>query len=185
MFEKILRYGYLGVTTLTFILGGVLAVWAAFPVTALAVIYGIVLFFSAVVRLLNGVRPKLQHMTERFDIALGAFHLFLAYLLIAHTPVMASIFPVLLGFNLLIGGILKMQAGFDTKAQGAKLAGWLPSVALAILVLVYGVVIIVVQASFRANLLMGVGLMLEGLIHFIDLFWAQKFPPMGKEEVAA
>lgn len=171
--DKIARYSFLGMAALMIILGAVALLWPAMPLDALSILFGVLMLISAIVRIVNGIKPRVQHLSNRYDIGHGVFQLFVAYLLIGHSAVMAGILSVIAGFVLLMSGIMKMQAGYEMRIQGGK--KWIFFLLLAIVNMVFGVILVV--SPYGAELIgayIGAGLILEGIENLVDVLWGMR-----------
>lgn len=165
------------------LMGVLLILFPKISVSAVGIAAGIMMIAFGVVKLIGYFSKDLYQLAFQFDLAFGVLLMVLGTVILL-SPDRALIFVcMVLGIAVLTDGLFKLQSSLDAKRFGLKLWGLL--LALAICAGVIGTLLVLHPGQSAEDLmvLMGVGLLFEGVLNLYFALYAVKILRKGQTEV--
>lgn len=168
------RISYIAMSAAFCAVGVLLMVFPGVSVSVVGVAAGIMLIAFGLVKLMGYFSRDLYQLAFQFDLAFGVLLMVLgAVILISPDRALASLCTVL-GIAILADGLFKLQSSLDARRFG--LSVWGALLALAVCAGVIGTFLLLHPSkSARVMMvLMGVGLLFEGLLNLYFALFAVK-----------
>ena len=176
------KVGYLVISAALCILGVLLIVYPTISAKALCYILGGVLTVYGIIKMVGYFSKDLYRLAFQYDLASGALITALGVIMLAIPDGVISVTHTV-GILILADGLFKIQIAIDAKRFGVS--RWWLIAAAAILTGVVGLLLILhpFAGAAAAMILMGVGLLAEGILNLSVVLCAVKIVRHQKPDV--
>lgn len=177
------KVGYLVISAALCILGVLLIVYPTISAKALCYILGGVLTVYGIIKMVGYFSKDLYRLAFQYDLASGALITALGVIMLAIPDGVISVTHTVIGILILADGLFKIQIAIDAKRFGVS--RWWLIAAAAILTGVVGLLLILhpFAGAAAAMILMGVGLLTEGILNLSVVLCAVKIVRHQKPDV--
>lgn len=162
------------------LLGAVLILFPELSVSVVGIAAGILLIAFGLVKLLGYFSKDLYQLAFQFDLAFGVLLIVLGAVILISPDRALAFLCIIMGIAILTDGLFKLQSSLDARRFGLKVWGWL--LALAICAGVIGTMLLLRpgQSAQILMILLGVGMLFEGVLNLYFALYAVKV--MRKEQ---
>lgn len=177
------RGSYIAMSAAFCALGVLLIVFPGASVSAVGIAAGVMLIAFGLVKLMGYFSKDLYQLAFQFDLAFGVLLMVLGGVILV-SPDRALVFLcTILGIAILADGLFKLQSSLDARRFG--LSVWGALLALAVCAGVIGIFLLLhpSQSARAMMVLMGVGLLFEGLLNLYFALFAVKLRRENQPEV--
>lgn len=177
------KVGYLVISAALCILGVLLIAYPAISAKALCYILGGVLAVYGIIKMVGYFSKDLYRLAFQYDLASGALITALGVIMLVIPDGVISVTHTVIGILILADGLFKIQIAIDAKRFGVS--RWWLIAAAAILTGVVGLLLILhpFAGAAAAMILMGVGLLAEGILNLSVVLCAVKIVRHQKPDV--
>lgn len=177
------KVGYLVISAALCILGVLLIVYPTISAKALCCILGGVLTVYGIIKMVGYFSKDLYRLAFQYDLASGALITVLGVIMLVIPDGVISVTHTVIGILILADGLFKIQIAIDAKRFGVS--RWWLIAAAAILTGVVGLLLILhpFAGAAAAMILMGVGLLAEGILNLSVVLCAVKIVRHQKPDV--
>lgn len=160
------KAGYLAVSAALCVLGVVLILFPGISAKALCYILGGVMAVYGIVKMVGYFSRDLYRLAFQYDLASGALITALGIIMLLIPDGVISVTHTVIGILILAEGLFKIQIAIDAKRFGVR--KWWLITACAILTGILGLLLILhpFAGAQAAVILLGVGLLAEGILSF-------------------
>lgn len=177
------KVGYLVISAALCILGVLLIVYPTISAKVLCYILGGVLTVYGIIKMVGYFSKDLYRLAFQYDLASGALITALGVIMLVIPDGVISVTHTVIGILILADGLFKIQIAIDAKRFGVS--RWWLIAAAAILTGVVGLLLILhpFAGAAAAMILMGVGLLAEGILNLSVVLCAVKIVRHQKPDV--
>ena len=177
------KVGYLVISAALCILGVLLIVYPTISAKVLCYILGGVLTVYGIIKMVGYFSKDLYRLAFQYDLASGALIMALGVIMLVFPDGVISVTHTVIGILILADGLFKIQIAIDAKRFGVS--RWWLIAAAAILTGVVGLLLILhpFAGAAAAMILMGVGLLTEGILNLSVVLCAVKIVRHQKPDV--
>ena len=177
------KVGYLVISAALCILGVLLIVYPTISAKALCCILGGVLTVYGIIKMVGYFSKDLYRLAFQYDLASGALITVLGVIMLVIPDAGLSVTHTVIGILFLADLLFKIQIAIDAKRFGVS--RWWLIAAAAILTGVVGLLLILhpFAGAAAAMILMGVGLLAEGILNLSVVLCAVKIVRHQKPDV--
>lgn len=177
------KVGYLVISAALCILGVLLIVYPTISAKVLCYILGGVLTVYGIIKMVGYFSKDLYRLAFQYDLASGALITALGVIMLVIPDGVISVTHTVIGILVLADGLFKIQIAIDAKRFGVS--RWWLIAAAAILTGVVGLLLILhpFAGAAAAMILMGVGLLAEGILNLSVVLCAVKIVRHQKPDV--
>ena len=177
------KVGYLVISAALCILGVLLIVYPTISAKVLCYILGGVLTVYGIIKMVGYFSKDLYRLAFQYDLASGALITALGVIMLVFPDGVISVTHTVIGILILADGLFKIQIAIDAKRFGVS--RWWLIAAAAILTGVVGLLLILhpFAGAAAAMILMGVGLLTEGILNLSVVLCAVKIVRHQKPDV--
>ena len=177
------KVGYLVISAALCILGVLLIVYPTISAKVLCYILGGVLTVYGIIKMVGYFSKDLYRLAFQYDLASGALITALGVIMLVIPDGVISVTHTVIGILILADGLFKIQIAIDAKRFGVS--RWWLIAAAAILTGVIGLLLILhpFAGAAAAMILMGVGLLAEGILNLSVVLCAVKIVRHQKPDV--
>ncbi len=177
------KVGYLVISAALCILGVLLIVYPTISAKVLCYILGGVLTVYGIIKMVGYFSKDLYRLAFQYDLASGALITALGVIMLVIPDGVISVTHTVIGILILADGLFKIQIAIDAKRFGVS--RWWLIAAAAILTGVVGLLLILhpFAGAAAAMILMGVGLLTEGILNLSVVLCAVKIVRHQKPDV--
>lgn len=168
------KTGYLVVSAALCVLGVLLMVFPEISAKALCYILGGVLAVYGIIKMVGYFSRDLYRLAFQYDLASGALITALGVIMLLVPDGVISVTHTVIGILILADGLFKIQIAIDAKRFGVQ--KWWLITAFAILTGISGLLLILhpFAGAEAAVILLGAGLLTEGILSFSVILCAVK-----------
>ena len=177
------KVGYLVISAALCILGVLLIVYPTISAKVLCYILGGVLTVYGIIKMVGYFSKDLYRLAFQYDLASGALITALGVIMLVIPDGVISVTHTVIGILIFADGLFKIQIAIDAKRFGVS--RWWLIAAAAILTGVVGLLLILhpFAGAAAAMILMGVGLLAEGILNLSVVLCAVKIVRHQKPDV--
>ena len=177
------KVGYLVISAVLCILGVLLIVYPTISAKVLCYILGGVLTVYGIIKMVGYFSKDLYRLAFQYDLASGALITALGVIMLVIPDGVISVTHTVIGILIFADGLFKIQIAIDAKRFGVS--RWWLIAAAAILTGVVGLLLILhpFAGAAAAMILMGVGLLAEGILNLSVVLCAVKIVRHQKPDV--
>lgn len=171
---KTAKIGYIVVSLMLCVLGGVFIAVPDFSAELFGVLCGVIMIVFGIVRLVGYFSKDLYRLAFQYDLAFGILIIALGAIMLCHPNGLMHFICVTLGFAFLADGLFKIQIAVDAKKFG--IYKWWLILSLAILTGVFGILMIARPdgGSRVLSVLVGISMLCEGVLNISTVITAVK-----------
>lgn len=177
------KNSYIAMSAAFCALGVLLILFPGISVSAVGIIAGIMLIAFGIVKLIGYFSRDLYQLAFQFDLAFGVLLIVLGTVILV-SPDRALVFLcIVLGIAILTDGLFKLQSSLDARRFGLKVWGLL--LGLAVCAGIIGTLLLLHPSESAKGLmiLLGIGMLFEGLLNLYFALYAVKILRKGQPEV--
>lgn len=177
------KNSYIAMSAAFCALGVLLILFPGISVSAVGIIASIMLIAFGIVKLIGYFSRDLYQLAFQFDLAFGVLLIVLGTVILI-SPDRALVFLcIVLGIAILTDGLFKLQSSLDARRFGLKVWGLL--LGLAICAGIIGTLLLLHPGESAKGLmiLLGIGMLFEGLLNLYFALYAVKILRKGQPEV--
>ena len=169
-----IKWTYVIISVFFLALGVLLLVRPESSLTVICRCLGVLTALFGVVRILQYILRKPDHIGQRYDLAGGLFCLLIAALLIFRAKEVAAILSVIVGIFILIDSVFKLQVSLD--ARRADIGAWALMLILTCVSLVLGILLVFDTFKGQAiiSIIMGCALIYDALADLFTMFYVSR-----------
>ena len=165
------------------VLGVLLIAFPDVSITAVGITAGIMLIAFGVVKLIGYFSRDLYQLAFQFDLAFGVLLAVLGIVILVNPDRALVFLCMMIGIAVMADGLFKLQSSLDARRFGLKSWGFL--LALAICAGAIGATLLVhpTQSARVLMILLGVGMLFEGVLNLCMALFAIKIVKHQQPEV--
>lgn len=159
------KIGYIILSILFCLLGGLLLVRPAFSALLFSRFLGVCMILFGIVKVVGYLSKDLYRLAFQYDLAFGILLVTLGIVALTRPDSTMGFFGIVLGICVLSDGLFKIQIALDAKAFG--ISQWWFIFLLAVLTVVLGIALVIRpdKSAQLLTVLLGLGLLSEGLLN--------------------
>lgn len=177
------KTSYIAMSAAFCVLGVLLILFPGISLSVVGVAAGIMLIAFGIVKLIGYFSKDLYQLAFQFDLAFGVLLMVLGVVILVSPDRALNFLCIIMGIAILTDGLFKLQSSLDARRFGLKV--WALLLVLAICAGVIGVSLLLhPSASAKAMMiLLGVGMLFEGMLNLYFALYAVKILRKGQPEV--
>lgn len=159
------KIGYIILSVLFCLLGGLLLIRPAFSALLFSRFLGACMILFGIVKVVGYLSKDLYRLAFQYDLAFGILLVTLGIVALVRPDSTMNFFGIILGVCVLSDGLFKIQIALDAKAFG--ISQWWLILLLAVLTVVLGIALVIRpdKGAQFLTVLLGLGLLSEGLLN--------------------
>lgn len=173
-FMKAAKIGYISISVLFCVLGALLILFPETSESVIGILCGILLVLFGTVKIVGYFSKDLYRLAFQYDLAFGILMIVLGIILFNNPSHLMTFICVILGISVLSDGLFKIQMSLDARRFGIR--QWWLILTFAVVTGLFGIVLIIRSAvgASLLTVLLGIGLLLEGLLNISTAVTAVK-----------
>lgn len=177
------KISYIAMSAIFCVMGILLVLFPGISVSVVGVAAGIMLIVFGLVKLMGYFSKDLYQLAFQFDLAFGVLLIVLGVVILVSPDRALTFLCIIMGIAILADGLFKLQSSLDAKRFGLRVWGML--LALAICAGVIGTLLLLHpgQSAKVLMVLMGVGVLFEGILNLYFALFAVKIIRKEQPEV--
>lgn len=177
------KTGYIAMSVAFCVLGVLLILFPGVSVSAVGIAAGVMLIAFGVVKLMGYFSKDLYQLAFQFDLAFGVLLIVLGAVILVSPDRALTFLCIIMGIAILADGLFKLQSSLDARRFGMRIWGLL--LALAICAGVIGTLLLLhpSQSARVLMVLMGIGVLFEGILNLYFALFAVKILRRDQPEV--
>lgn len=140
-FIKKAKWIYIGLSAIYVILGICLIIFPKISAVTICYILGFLALVHGCVKLSCYFSSSKQYITNHFDFSSGLFNIIIGIIFLIHPKNILALLPVIIGFIIIIDGIIKIQSSYELKKTGFK--KWFISFIFSLICCILGFILII------------------------------------------
>ena len=157
------KHAYITVSVIMVILGLALVIWPRMSLSVLCYLIGAMLVIGGIVKLTGYFSKDLYRLAFQFDFAFGILSMLLGLVFIIPPEHIISILPIIMGFFVLVDGVLKIQTALDAKIFGLTTWWMIILLAAATCICVLLLIFKPFESAVSIMVLLGITLLIDGI----------------------
>lgn len=174
---------YIAMSAAFCVLGVLLILFPGISVSAVGVAAGVMLMAFGAVKLIGYFSKDLYQLAFQFDLAFGVLLIVLGAVILVSPDRALTFLCIIMGIVILADGLFKLQSSLDARRFGLKV--WALLLVLAICAGVIGTSLLLHpgQSAKALMVLLGVGILFEGVLNLYFALYAVKILRKGQPEI--
>lgn len=132
---------YICLSAMYIVLGICLIIFPKISAVTICYILGFLALVYGCVKLSCYFSLSKQHIIHQFDFSIGLLNIIIGIIFLIHPKNILTLLPVIIGFIIIIDGILKIQTTFESKKAGYK--NWFISFTFSLICCILGFTLII------------------------------------------
>ena len=169
------KWGYLLYSLLLSLLGLALIIWPETSAETFCIIIGAISLIYGIVKIVEYfTRGAVTYSFFQFDLAGGVFLAIVGAVLLLHPRYILTFLPVVIGFYMIIDGVMKIQTSIDAKRFGLR-AWWLILIG-ALLCEALGVYLLFnpLEGGAVLMIVIGISMLFDGIQNIFSALYTAK-----------
>lgn len=177
------KISYIVMSAAFCVLGVLLMLFPGISVSAVGIAAGVMLIAFGLVKLMGYFSKDLYQLAFQFDLAFGVLLMVLGVVILVSPDRALTFLCIVMGIAILADGLFKLQSSLDARRFGLRVWGML--LALAICAGLIGTLLLLHpgQSAKVLMILMGVGVLFEGILNLYFALFAVKIIRKEQPEV--
>lgn len=177
------KISYIVMSAVFCILGVLLILFPGISVSAVGITAGVLLIAFGIVKLMGYFSKDLYQLAFQFDLAFGVLLMVLGIVILV-SPDRALVFLcIIMGIAILADGLFKLQSSLDARRFGLNVWGLLLALAICAGIIGTSLLLHPSQSAKVLMILLGVGVLFEGILNLYFALYAVKILRQEQPEV--
>lgn len=174
---------YIAMSAAFCVLGILLMIFPGTSVSAVGIAAGVMLIAFGAVKLIGYFSKDLYQLAFQFDLAFGVLLMVLGVVILVSPDRALTFLCIVMGIAILADGLFKLQSALDARRFGLRV--WKLLLALAVCAGAIGTSLLLhpSQSARAMMVLLGVGMLFEGVLNLYFALFAVKFRKKNQPEV--
>lgn len=184
--EKTIRAAkasYIAMSIVFCVFGVLLMLFPSVSVSVVGVIAAIMLIAFGIVKLIGYFSKDLYQLAFQFDLAFGVLLMVLGVVVLVSPDRALTFLCIIMGIAILADGLFKLQSSLDARRFGLKVWGVLLALAICAGIIGTSLLLHPSQSARVLMILLGVGMLFEGVLNLYFALFAVKVWRRGQPEV--
>lgn len=184
--EKTIRAAkasYIAMSIVFSVFGVLLMLFPSVSVSMVGVIAAIMLIAFGIVKLIGYFSKDLYQLAFQFDLAFGVLLMVLGVVVLVSPDRALTFLCIIMGIAILADGLFKLQSSLDARRFGLKVWGVLLALAICAGIIGTSLLLHPSQSARVLMILLGVGMLFEGVLNLYFALFAVKVWRRGQPEV--